>query len=167
MVEHCCVEVKTCVQTISQNCVVITVHKTLFYALMQMLWSSRTLDNVTCNIWHLTSYCQWSYNNLWSQNIWWIQHPLTTQYLRVEWNMSHIMRAKHFIGSFADIWRWYLVPTDTAEYCGQGVGHTGNRNWCVVRWAKRFKINWIGLWIRSCCQSKRQAGSFQSWIALK
>ena len=53
---------------------------------------------------NLTSYCQWSYSSLWSQNIWWIQHPLTTKHLRVEWNMSHITRAKHFIASFADIW---------------------------------------------------------------
>ena len=55
-------------------------------------------------LWHSIPYCQWSYNSLWSQNIWWIQHPLTTKHLRVEWNMSHIMRAEHFIGSFADIW---------------------------------------------------------------
>ena len=33
--------------------------------------------------------------------------------------------------------------------------------------SKKYKINWIGLWTRSCCQSKRQESRFQSWIALK
>ena len=65
---------------------------------------SSVLSSSPTSFWHLISVCQWSYNSLWSRHMCWIQHQLTTKLLRVERNISHIMRAKHFMGSFDDIW---------------------------------------------------------------
>ena len=59
--------------------------------------------------------CQWSYNHLWSRNMWWIQHQQTTKCIRVEWNVTHIMRVRELYWQFC----WYLVhskPTTHRHY---------------------------------------------------
>ena len=45
-------------------------------------------------LWLSIPSCQWSYDHIWSPNMWWIQHSLTTKRLMVEWNVTHIMRMR-------------------------------------------------------------------------
>ena len=94
--------------------------------------------------------------------LWWIQHPLTTKHLKVEWNMSHIMRAKHLIGSFAKL--------TTHRHCRllwtKSWSHKQSKLMCC-QLSKKYKINWVCLWTRSCCQWKKQESPLQSWIILK
>ena len=48
------------------------------------------------------------------------------------------------------------------------------RNWSrgqskliFLQLREKYKIKWIRLWTRSCCQSKREVRHFQSWIVSK
>ena len=76
--------------TLSHNCVVITVHETLFYTLMQfngqMLWSPRTPDNITCNrrvqAWDIRLYCYLTQ----------CFGGTTTQMIQILWLLSHPRR---------------------------------------------------------------------------
>ena len=67
---------------------------------------------------------------------------------------------------------WYLVPSKltTHRHCRllstRSWSHKQSKLMCC-QLSKKYKIKWIGLWTRSCCQSKRQASRFQSWIAFK
>ena len=117
-------------------------------------------------LWLLTPSCQWIYNHIWSRNMWCIQHPQTTKSLRVEWNLTHIMRARTLYWQFC----WYLVhskPTTYRHYKLLRTRTWSHRQLKLISWQlrKKYKINWLRLWTRSCCQSKREESRFQSWIA--
>ena len=67
-----------------------------------------------------------------------MHHPLTTKRLSIDLSVTHIMSPRALYWQFY----WDLVlskrPTDTTDYCGRGVGHTGNLNWSVDSWTKRI-----------------------------
>ena len=58
--------------------------------------------------WLLTPSCQWSYERLWSWNIWLRQAPLTRERLRVELNVAHNVRVRALNSQFC----WDLVPSE-------------------------------------------------------
>ena len=94
-------------------------------------------------LWLSTPSCQWICNHLWSRNMWWIQHPLTT--LRVEWNVTH-MRARTLNWQFC----WYLVhskPTTYRHYKLLRTRTWSHRQLKLISWQlrKMYKINWIRL----------------------
>ena len=67
---------------------------------------------------------------------------------------------------------WYLVPSKLTTHRHYRLLWTRSWShkqsklmWCLL--SKKYKINWICLWTRRCCQSKRQQSRLQSWMALK
>ena len=47
---------------------------------------------------------------------------------------------EHFIGSFAEIWCLLSQPpTDTTDYCVQGLGHTAKWDWSLDSWGKSIR----------------------------
>ena len=92
--------------------------------------------------------CQRSYNHLWSRNMWWIQHQQTTKCLRVEWNVTHIMRVRELYWQFC----WYLVHSKPTTHRHYRLLRTRTSHRQLKLISRQCKINWIRLWTRSCCQ---------------
>ena len=89
--------------------------------------------------------CQWSYNHLWSRNMWWIQHQQTTKCLRVEWNVTHIMRVRELYWQFC----WYLVHSKPTTHRHYRLLRTRTSHRQLKLISRQCKINWIRLWTRS------------------
>ena len=119
-------------------------------------------------LWLWIPSCQWSYNRLWSWNIWCIQHPLTTKRLRVELNVIRIVSARALFWQF---W-WKLMLFKLAPHRHYRLFQTRkctHRKSKLICWQlkEKYKINWIRLWTRRGCQSKREQRRFQCWITSK
>ena len=68
--------------------------------------------------------------------------------LRVEWNVTHIMRVRELYWQFC----WYLVHSKPTTHRHYRLLRTRTSHRQLKLISRQCKINWIRLWTRSCCQ---------------
>ena len=93
-------------------------------------------------VWLSSPFCYWSYNRLLPWNIR-IQHPLTTKRLKVELNVTHVMRWRALYWQFC----WDLVPSKLKTHRHYRLLRT--RSWShrqsqLICWQLRKNIRSIG-----------------------
>ena len=120
-------------------------------------------------LWHSISSWQWSYNSLWSRREH-MMHIAPTDKKAPKGRMKYV--SHHESETLHWQFCWYLVPSKltTHRHCRllwtRSWSHNQSKFMCC-QLSKKYKINWIGLWTISCCQSMRQNSDFQSWMPLK